>query len=803
MKEPFENTFDDTFSYRLIYIYTIDDSRHEGLLKIGETTIPTELGPESLPPNCKTLNQAAKLRINSQTTTAGITPRLLHTELALRPEKSSKNRLTMEIFRDHHVHRVLKNSGFQPYRWKGCRSKEWFQVDLQTALKAIEAVKRHLPNLSNTPSREIRTAVSFRPEQEEAISQTVARFQVGDRFVWNAKMRFGKTLCALEVVRQMGFTKTIIITHRPVVDDGWYTDFRKIFFREEDSNWLYGSKGHGTTLRELLRKKGHFIYFASIQDLRGSERVGGNFDKNEDVFRLDWDCVIIDESHEGTMTALGKEVRDALLSKKKGHVPKLLELSGTPFNRMPEFKATETYTWDYVMEQRAKTDWDKEHEGDSNPYADLPEMRIYTYSLGDLIQAAKYGELADKAFNFAEFFRVDPQTGAFIHRDDVYHFLDLISSESETSRYPFATREFRDLFKHTLWMVPGVQAAKALKALMETHPIFGCGAFQIINVAGNGDDDEVSEEALKKVKNRIREAGEDGYTITLSCGRLTTGVTIPEWTAVMMLSGTASTSAASYLQTIFRVQSPCSQFGKMKERCYVFDFAPDRTLKMISEAVQASSKPGKTTEAAKKRLGEFLNFCPVISIDGTRMKPYDTPRLLRELKRVYIERVVMDGFDTESLYSDELLRLTGEDLKNFDRLKGIIGASKAAPKSRDININKEGFTEEEYEEAEQIQKKPPKERTPEELERLRKLKEQREQKLNAISILRGSSIRMPLLIYGAKIPIDEDITLRGFVRMIDQASWDEFMPQGVTKALFMKFIQYYDEEVFIAAGNRI
>ncbi|MGN1273552.1 MAG: DEAD/DEAH box helicase, partial [Thermoguttaceae bacterium] len=805
MGKPSKPTFNETFSYKLIYIYTIDDERHKGLLKIGDTSISSKLipDPEQVQPNSKLLNQAARKRINHQTNTAAVVPRLIHTELAIRYVVSSQNRRIPELFRDYQIHEVLKNSNYKPYEWEESRSKEWFKIDIQTALQAIDAYKKGFSNLSHAPSSEILIPVSFRPEQEKAISQTVERFKTGNRFLWNAKMRFGKTLCALEVVRQMRFRKTIIITHRPVVDEGWYSDFKKIFIWKKDPVWLYGSKGHGNTLQKLIQSEEHFIYFASIQDLRGSEQVGGNFDKNTDVFRLDWDCVIIDESHEGTTTDLGAKVREALLSKKKGHVPKLLELSGTPFNRMPEFDAQETYTWDYVMEQRAKAEWDEKHEDDSNPYADLPEMQIYTYDLGDLIHSSEYIDLLDKAFNFAEFFRVNPETGSFIHESDVKRFLDLISKESDTSHYPFTTEESRDLFRHTLWMVPGVAAAKALKELMLAHSVFGCGAFQIINVAGNEDEEVRPDKALEAVRAGIQEAGEDGYTITLSCGRLTTGVTVREWTAVMMLSGTTSTSAASYLQTIFRVQSPCSSFGRMKERCYVFDFAPDRTLRMIAEAVHASAKPGKTTDGDKQRIGEFLNFCPVISIDGTRMTSYDTPHLLQELKRAYIERVVKDGFDTESLYSDELFKLTREDLQKFEHLKGIIGSSKAAPRTGDIDINRQGFTDEEYEEVERIQKKPPKKRTAEELERLRKLREQREQKQNAISILRGISIRMPLLIYGAKIPIDRQITLSEFVKMIDSTSWEEFMPQGVTKELFKKFIQYYDEEVFIAAGNRI
>jgi hypothetical protein len=192
--------------------------------------------------------------------------------------------------------------------------------------------------------------------------------------------------------------------------------------------------------------------------------------------------------------------------------------------------------------------------------------------------------------------------------------------------------------------VPGVKEAKALSKMLRNHPVFGSGAFDIVNVAGDGDEEEKSEDALKKVRAAIDCAG-DNYTITLSCGRLTTGVTVPEWTAVFMLSGSFSTSAANYLQTIFRVQSPCNINGKIKRCCYVFDFAPDRTLKMVAESVAISTKAGKANESDKKIMGEFLNYCPVISVDGTIMKKYDTNKLLQQLKRAYAERAVQNGFD--------------------------------------------------------------------------------------------------------------------------------------------------------------
>lgn len=271
----------------------------------------------------------------------------------------------------------------------------------------------------------------------------------------------------------------------------------------------------------------------------------------------------------------------------------------------------------------------------------------------------------------------------------------------------------------------------------------------------------------------------------------------------MMLSGSYSTSASGYLQTIFRVQSPCNKDGKTKTSCYVFDFAPDRTLKMVAEAVTISTKAGRTTESDRESLSNFLNYCPVISIEGTEMKQYSTNRLLQQLKRAYAERAVLNGFDDVSMYNDELLKLDGVELQDFEELKGIIGSSKASLKTNEIDMNNQGFTNEEYEEKERLEKKAKNERTPEEQARLDELNEKKKNRKNAISILRGISIRMPLLIYGADVPFNEEITIDKFADLVDEQSWKEFMPDGVTKEIFNKFSKYYDTDVFVSAGRRI
>ncbi len=612
--------------------------------------------------------------------------------------------------------------------------------------------------------------------------------------LWYAKMRFGKTLSALQVAKEMNFSRTLILTHRPVVDEGWFEDFHKIFYDTE--GWDYGSKKNGASFDNLEKRRKkhglHYVFFASIQDLRGSELVGGKFDKNDEIFSAPWDFIIIDEAHEGTQTQLGQAVITELVKPST----KVLQLSGTAFNLLSDHEDEEVYTWDYTMEQRAKMEWDRNHFGDPNPYAGLPRMNIYTYDLGRLMQ-----EFADEdiAFNFREFFRTD-DNGDFVHGNDVQHFLNLLTKEDPQSMYPFANRKYRSIFRHTLWMLPGVKEAKALSAMLRNHPVFG--NFEIVNVAGDGDEEEAHEEALKKVNDAIK--SHPVGTITLSCGRLTTGVSVPQWMGVLMLSGSFNTAASSYMQTIFRVQTPYSVNGLVKEDCYVFDFAPDRTLKVLATVPRVSTKAGKTTEQQKRALAEFINFCPVIGMEGSRMVAYDANRMMEQLKKAYVERVVRNGFEDGYLYNDELLKLDGVELEQFAKLKKIIGTTKAMAKSGDIDVNSQGLTEEQYAEKEKLEKKPKKQRTPEEEARLEELKEKKKLRDTAVSILRGISIRMPLLIYGAEITDeDEQLTIDNFTQLIDDKSWEEFMPKGVTKEVFNSFKKYYDDDIFAAAGKRI
>lgn len=782
-----------SFHFRLIYVFTINDTKHRGCVKVGETSLGEDVdNPFGLQPFCKELNKAAKARIDQYTKTIGLDDdvQLLYTELTA---SYSKGKVTQ--FNDKQVHEVLERSGIK--KKKIGSATEWFECGLAEVKEAIKAAKEGRSSINLIDTEKKQQPIIFRPEQLQAIKETKSRFATNNQFLWNAKMRFGKTLTALQVVKEMEFEKTLIITHRPVVDKGWFEDFGKIFF--DTPSYRYGSRNNGETFESLMflnQSDGvHFVYFASMQDLRGSDRVGGNFDKNNEIFTTDWDLLIIDEAHEGTKTALGQAVIHAIFHDKT----KMLQLSGTPFNLFDDYKEEEIYTWDYVMEQRAKQDWEKTHWAEHNPYAGLPKLNIYTFDLS--LELKKYQD-NEHAFNFAEFFRVE-ENGKFKHDKDVDAFLNLLASNS-AKNYPYSKLEWRQNLRHSLWTVPSVAAAAALSTKLRNHPVLG--QFRIVNVAGQGDTDAdyESDNALEMVEEAIGPNPEETMTITLSRGRLTTGVTVPAWTAVFMLHGSFSTAASSYMQTIFRAQSPAVINGKMKEECFVFDFAPDRTLKVLAETAKISAKAGKAKSNDKVILGDFLNFCPVISFHGAQMAPINVDHMMQQLKRVYVDRVVRNGFEDVYLYNDRLLQLDHVELEKFANLRDIIGQTKAMKRPDEVDVNKQGFTNEEYEEIERLKKKPRAQLTVEDLEKLKEVEEKKKQRNTAISILRGISIRMPMILYGADITDEKkEITLENFTDLVDDQSWEEFMPKGVTKDLFKEFIPYYDEDIFAASGLRI
>lgn len=795
--------------YIIVYAYSLPTATsHIGHLKVGKASIKLSDYARA-EDTAKAIEEAARERIKEQLSTADIPYNLEFAELAIKNDGRP--------FMDHDVHGVLQRSGFSKVQHtEEKHNGEWFATSIETVKNAFKAVQEGRRSLNPNEVIEEKTEINFRKgSQTEAIKKTLAAIEKGKKhFLWDAKMRFGKTLTALEIARRKNYGKVLIITHRPEVNDDWFKDFNTLF---AGTDYSFGSRSKGediATLRNRCIRKpdgtcvNPFIYFASVQYLRHQVKSPEKLA----ILGEDWDMLIVDEADEGIKTTLADEV----ISQIKRNFT--LMLSGTPFNLLEDYDDNEIFSWDYTAEQKLKAEWDTLYPDEPNPYYKLPRLSIYTYELDKYLATSEFGTLYDKAFNFKEFFRTD-NDGNFVHEKYVYQFLDLITTPSD-SNFPYSSNDYRNNLRHTLWIVPGVKEARALEKLLDRHTIFGMRdnagkrIFNVANVAGDGNEEVVEKESRKLVRKAITDDPLSSYSITISCGKMTRGVSVPEWSAVFMLSNTSS--ASTYLQTIFRAQTPWEYEGRLKTECFVFDFAPDRTLNVIAETMKIKKKVGVgySKEEVHDATTKFLNFCPVIAATDGQMKEFSTQRLLQAIKRVAIQKVTRNGFDDTRLYNlENLSHCSDEELADFAELNKIVGQSSGVKDENKIKMADNGFTEEEYEQAEQAEKKKREKRelTLEEQELLRRKREIAEQRKTRISILRGVSIRMPMLIYGCKVDqdgheirADEEISLEQFIENVDDESWAEFMPEGVTKEMLRtKFAKYYDDEVFIGAGIEI
>lgn len=917
---------------RLLYVLSINDRKHQGLLKIGEVFVDNDIADS---PNHQELGKAVRAVLDARPYMQGVSYHIEYVECTTYDQDS-------KCYKADDVYRTLRamdipSKTLGKYKDPTTGQTEdadiWFACTIFDIQDVISKIKQGKGAGHG--------AIKFRPEQEKAIHDTVEYFQKefkdpnkGKHYLWNAKMRFGKTLSGLEVAKRCGYRSTLIITHRPVVDKGWHDDFAKIF-RTPEALADYHSKGlepaYGrrmmndddsqgdfyTLTKEVDAGKKILVFFVSMQYLRLSQFVGGkerNFDPlKRAIMEYDWDFVMVDEAHEGIDAAAGVRV----MNKLKKDNTRILSLSGTPFNLLDKYEESEIYTWDYVMEQRAKLFWDEHHYGDPNPYADLPRMQILTFTLPKMLrdQAIQNNEI----FKFHEFFRVyteedklqlqklidnEPNVikmaeyqaelakvkiDKFVHEKAINRFLDKLVEESDTSLYPFSTDDFREHFRHTFWLLPGVKEAAALEQLLRKHEVFS-EMFHIINAAGDGNIEDKNGSALADVLDNIRGNAKKNitkkdYTITLSCGKLTTGVSVPEWTAVLCMKGSENTPAANYMQTIFRVQTHAVLEGRQKLDCYVFDFAPDRALTAVAEtakmAVYAQTEKGKkqmklTKKKEEEHLAAFIKLCPVLSMDEGEMgKHFSASQIFEKLSNVYIERAVRSGYADNSLYNpDQLMNLSPEQEKALGDVHDLLGSMPNAWKPEKININKNGLGDSDAEQIKYIyylsesEALPPRPSMAAELdengqpttedegwndemnapaeifpylfvshsqllngewssfsnpvlwkkwenkekddktdEAKKKRDEENKEKRARMSVLRGVAIRIPLLVYGAEINDEagEEITIDNFAseEIVDQASWEEFMPKGFTKQTFNILKDCFDGSIFTGAAKRI
>ena len=650
------------------------------------------------------------------------------------------------------------------------------------------------------------TTIKFRSEQEEAIALTVKTFKRGHRMLWNAKMRFGKTLCALEVARRLGYRRTLILTHRPAVRKEWFNSIEKLGI----GSWLYGSKTRhsqskiekkraGETFASLESKAQkdssvHYIYFASMQDLRGSRRVKGEkgADKNDDIFSAKWDLLIIDEAHEGITTKLGRDVIGEL---QKNHSIRTLYLSGTPYNIQSLFDATEVYHWDYIMEQKAKEQYAMCHSDATNPYGALARMNIDTYNTAKDFRKY-YAE--DGSFNFAEFLRTEENTDSaesttsvFVHENDVRKFLK-----------NYASKILAQKLDHTLWYLPSVSSAQCLaRIIKEDDAENPLREYFVVNVAGNNDPADINDisrreyDAAEKVRSAV---SANKRTITLTCGRLTMGVSIPEWTGVFMLAGGLDTSAMRYFQTIFRCQSPLATGQGTKKECYAIDFSPKRTITVVDQYINNNANAGETRQ---QQLEAFLHYCPVTEVTGTKRSTYTPETFINAVNSTYSDRLIRGGFRDSCLYSN-LDNLRSQDIRLLDQVAEAIFRGIVAER---VKTREEMSTKNSQSKTKKKTKQEGKELSQKEQAALDSMKEATHKltpRQRALAILNQISARFPMMIYGAVDRI-EGLTLDSFVNQIDADSWRDFMPSGVTPKLFQRLKRFYREDIFVATAKAI
>ncbi|MGY2747521.1 DEAD/DEAH box helicase [Arthrobacter sp. UYCu723] len=521
----------------------------------------------------------------------------------------------------------------------------------------------------NVPSTGVEVDYVLRPEQQAAVDQAVAAFQSGQSEVlWNAKPRFGKTLTTYDLMSTLDVRRVLVVTNRPAIANSWFDDFARFIGHRTTFKFVSESPslaGRTPMTREQWRafslnhqdEDPRIVEFLSLQDLKGSQYFGGSYDKLRHITHFDWDLLVIDEAHEGIDTTKTDVAFDQIKRRWTLH------LSGTPFKALAvgKFDQDQIFNWTYEDEQTARQRW--EDNGQENPYAALPTLNLLTYQISRMItdrlaEGVAIDEDAaniDYTFDLNEFFATK-DNGFFEHEPEVRKFLDCLAANE---KYPFSTPELRDEIRHSFWLLNRVASAKALEKLLKKHDVFK--DYTIILAAGDGRSDEsdpvAAGKSLDKVRTAITEAEKsDGKTITLSVGQLTTGVTVPEWTAVIMLSNLSS--PAQYMQAAFRAQNPCTfeRGGHVfqKQNAYIFDFAPERTLTIFDAfANNLHPNPSGDQRVRQDNIRRLLNFFPVLGEDAEgRMIELDASQVLTFPQVFKAREVVRRGFLSNLLFAN-------------------------------------------------------------------------------------------------------------------------------------------------------
>src|SRR5574344_173320 len=623
------------YAYRLVGV----DS-HKGYLKIGYT------------------DRDAETRVKEQTSQTRVPYEIVLQDSAMCNDGS--------CFMDHDVHALLKKQGFRQLN-AGEDKNEWFKCTVQDVMAAIVALQTGTANIEKRTQ-----TFGMRPEQERAVMMTEGYFRQQKidepdrtpKFLWNAKMRFGKTFASYQLAKRMGFKRILILTFKPAVESAWRDD---LVSHVDFQGWQFISnkdaKNNSLNIdQEYARadKSKPIVVFGSFQDMLGTGEGGGIKAKNEFIHTVSWDIVIFDEYHFGAWRERAKDlfekedeeaavefdaekyqndeagnaINESWLPISTSHY---LYLSGTPFRAINsgEFIEEQIFNWTYSDEQDAKKNWDSSRG--HNPYLALPQMVMLTYKMPDQItEIAKGGEFDE--FDLNEFFRAEKGTDVFIHEEYVQKWLDLIRGANdallnlklgnEKPPMPYSDVDLLNYLGHTYWFLPSVASCDAMEKLLAKPCNSFYHAYKVVNASGNKAG--MGADALKPVLTAMGNPDpQQTRTITLSFGKLSTGVTVRPWTGILMLRNT--TSPETYFQAAFRVQSPWTlkdEYGKevvLKPICYIFDFAPNRALRQVDDY---SCNLNVTLHNPEEKVAEFIKFLPILAYDGSSMRPIDAGEVL-------------------------------------------------------------------------------------------------------------------------------------------------------------------------------